>query len=1421
MMPGQDAGDHGDSDEDVLTSCGPVEIPPPPVPVQSTDESGPRLMITKIVTENFKSYGGIRTMGPFHKNFTCIIGPNGSGKSNVIDSMLFVFGYRAAKVRSKKLSQLIHKSELVPNCTSCMVAVHFQKIIDHGLGAGDYEVVPDSTFVVTRRAYLDNSSSYWIDDTRAVYRDVANLLRRHGVDLDHNRFLILQGEVEQIALMKPKAPSEHEDGFLEYLEDIIGSSRFKEPLTIFADRIEKLNDLRLEKLARVKAVEKEKDELEGVRNEAMDYLRLVNKVIQMKNILIQQSLAKERAVEMETKERLQVAQNECQSLSTEIKSKQRDLTKTVAERDELTEKNAQLQTRHRETKAKFSSFEAEDSRLRDEHAHVKNTGRRLNKALQAERAKLEELERLPSEAGSRREAIKTQLSKLEEAKKKQEAAYEETVECLAKETAPLRTKVEAAESALAPLQSEADELTSKLTLERQQFDLVMAGQRREQERADTARAGAETAKKKLAECEAQLAEAERSLAPNPSKTARGSSTHSGGTNLQLGITSATRDLAEVKAKESELSKELNELRTKVAESKSSLQADNSRGRVFKALIEAKRSGKIPGIIGRLGDLAAIPPQYDVAISTACSALDNIVTDTMDTAQQAVVFLKENNLGLATFIGLDKMQQWKEKASAPFTLPRGPFRVERLYDLLQTEDDSIRPALYFALRNTLVTDTLDSATKIAFNQRQRNRVVTLQGQLIETSGAMSGGGGRPLSGRMQTSIEKVREIRRANEGGSSSTSRRSIDGKGAAGATDLANLERRLAQGEAELAGLEETRSRLEEVVTRLTRQRDEAQRTIKRCEAECTRLRANVAALCAEAEQSQARADSVGPSASEKQALERNLQKLEKLVKQKKDLADKRKEEAEKLKSELLDVGSVRLTAVRSRLDAIEQKIKETNDQLTKLEVSVTTAARNHEKVRKKVANMEAELEAATSKLAEVDEKLKKLEEEARTCMTEFQQIQSQVEELQKAKDENQQKLTELETELVSLQKSEATARRNAAQLESELSQAVAKARAYQRELRGLRLHRVEEDEQEQNLVSTQDLTDPMSTQPRPDGDGDITSLPPPVTNQKATELPTFTAEQLAELVVDLQDLRLLEDRIAGMAPNMAAIDEYRRKAETYLTRVAELNHVTSVLSAQRKYMDDAKTKRLSEFLDGFHTITGKLKEMYQMITQGGDAELELIDSLDPFSEGIVFSVRPPKKSWKNIANLSGGEKTLSSLALVFALHHYKPTPLYVMDEIDAALDFKNVSIVGNYLKERTRNAQFIVISLRNNMFELSDRLVGIYKTFNITKTITLDPGPLMDNLSKLVVRVATEHGHEGELGQEQQRRQQEERQRLASQLAQPSQIVPPVLSRSFQDILPGSQPDVENMYNGESPAHPISIASEPSPENQVDTEAL
>merc|ERR1711981_829038 len=213
----------------------------------------------------------------------------------------------------------------------------------------------------------------------------------------------------------------------------------------------------------------------------------------------------------------------------------------------------------------------------------------------------------------------------------------------------------------------------------------------------------------------------------------------------------------------------------------------------------------------------------------------------------------------------------------------------------------------------------------------------------------------------------------------------------------------------------------------------------------------------------------------------------------------------------------------------------------------------------------------------------------------------------------------------------------------------------------------------------------------------------------------------MGQVKYDIAVLEEERDRLKKIC-NLDTIRQYREKEAEYQDRLTELEKATDVRNTCREKLEELRKKRLDEFMAGFARITLKLKEMYQMITLGGDAELELVDSLDPFSEGVVFSVRPPKKSWKHIANLSGGEKTLSSLALVFALHHYKPTPLYVMDEIDAALDYKNVSIIANYIKDRTKDAQFVIISLRNNMFELADRLVGIYKINNCTKSVAINP---------------------------------------------------------------------------------------------------
>jgi structural maintenance of chromosome 4 len=231
-----------------------------------------RLMITKMVLENFKSYAGVQEIGPFHKRFSSIVGPNGSGKSNVIDALLFVFGKRAKQLRLNKVSELIHNSSKFPNLEYAKVEIHFQLIRDDESSNDDFEVVPGSEFVVTRTAFRNNESKYTVDGKKSSYTEVGQLLRSHAIDLDNNRFLILQGEVEQIAMMKPKSSAPHEDGLLEYLEDIIGSNRFVERIEESAKIVDSLNEARIEKVKRLQIAQTEKDNLEAPRAEAYAYL---------------------------------------------------------------------------------------------------------------------------------------------------------------------------------------------------------------------------------------------------------------------------------------------------------------------------------------------------------------------------------------------------------------------------------------------------------------------------------------------------------------------------------------------------------------------------------------------------------------------------------------------------------------------------------------------------------------------------------------------------------------------------------------------------------------------------------------------------------------------------------------------------------------------------------------------------------------------------------------------------------------------------------------------------------------------------------------------------------------------------------------------------------------------------------------------
>ncbi|KAM4693734.1 structural maintenance of chromosomes protein 4 [Discoglossus pictus] len=1221
--------------EEILSS-----IPPPPPPAMTNEAGAPRLMITHIVNQNFKSYAGERILGPFHKRFSCIIGPNGSGKSNVIDSMLFVFGYRAQKIRSKKLSVLIHNSDEHKDVQSCTVEVHFQKIIDKE--GDDFEVIPNSSFYVSRTAYKDNSSVYHISGKKKSFKDVGVLLRSHGIDLDHNRFLILQGEVEQIAMMKPKGQTEHDEGMLEYLEDIIGSERLKQPIQLLCRRVELLNEQRGEKLNRVKMVEKEKDALEGEKNKAIEFLTVENEIFKKKNQICQYYIhdlqkrtqdaeAQKAKIQEDTKD----IHEKSSSLSDEMKVKNKALKDVEKQLNKVTKFIE-------ENREHFTKLDLQDVDIREKLKDSKSKVKKLQKQLQKDKEKVEELKSVPANSQKIISEATNKKQILEKQKDQEEDKLKEVMDSLKKETQGLQEEKEGKEKELMEMSKSVNEARSKMDVAQSELDIYLS-------RHNTAVSQLNKAKEALNTTSATLKERKAAIKDLETKLPK----------AEDDLKQKEKELESLILEEASLKNVVRELRQKVEEAKSSLAANRSRGKVLDALLQQKKSGKISGIFGRLGDLGAIDEKYDVAISSSCGALDHIVVDTIDTAQECVNFLKKQNVGVATFIGLDKMKVWGkglEKIDTPENIPR-------LFDMVKVKDEHIRPAFYFALRDTLVANNLDQATRVAFQKDKRWRVVTLQGQIIEQSGTMTGGGGKVMKGRMGSSV--MIEI--------------SDD--------QLQKMESKLKTDSDKTTVIQDRKVQLEEEVAKLRHSTREMKNTFEKFSASIQSLSEQEVHLKTQVKEQEANAIAAAPDKNQQKQMEKSLEALKKEYEKIAEKSGKVEAEVKRLHKLIVDINNHKLKAQQDKLDKINKELDEAASAITKAQVSIKTADRNLKKAEESVVRTEKEIAENDKTMEELNEELKKLEEKATAVMNECKEAEGSLPDIQEQHRGLLQEIKEIQDKEHALQKDALNIRLKIEQIDSHISEHQSKIKYWQKEISKITLHKIEDAPEEVLPVLSQE-------------DLEAIKDPDQINNQIA----------------------LLEARSLEMKPNLGAIAEYKKKEELYLQRVAELDEITNERDNFKRGFEDLRKQRLNEFMAGFNVITNKLKENYQMLTLGGDAELELVDSLDPFSEGIMFSVRPPKKSWKKIFNLSGGEKTLSSLALVFALHHYKPTPLYFMDEIDAALDFKNVSIVAFYIYEQTKNAQFIIISLRNNMFEIADRLIGIYKTRNTTKSVATNP---------------------------------------------------------------------------------------------------
>nr|CCC93301.1 putative structural maintenance of chromosome 4 [Trypanosoma congolense IL3000] len=1251
-----------------------------------------RLVIRDIDVENFKSYAGKHRIGPFHKTFETVVGPNGSGKSNVIDSMLFVFGKNARKIRLEKLSDLIHTSAAYPDFTHASVTVNFVRLreTEQTRCDPDYrEEVEGSLFSIKREVHKTGTSQYFIQGVKKTQREVVDTLIDEGVDLEHNRFLILQGEVEQIALMKPKAERDGEEGLLEYLDDLIGTNDFAQRISDATREAEEAQQKRLDALDHERKLRAEREALDSAKESAIEFVKKDNLqqrtliiLCQLKLSTLEEKLAEPRRRLKEIQQRVheieEVVEEKLQEksqLEGELHRREKDLAAAAKECDAV---RAKRDAAERDVERIKSGADDQVRARKKKEAQIKAASDELKNA------------GLQQEDVQREIAIHNQnLEEAREAVERLQKEYDVASEKLVRTFTPLRQELDRRKIAFAPYEKAVVTAKEQLDTALSRLKSLDAPLLMQQERLQSIAVSLERDKSRIKELEKVIGDVDYEKY-----------------NREM------RQLQESLAKAAEKKRNID---VSIQDIKKNYRDGETDDRIVKFLAGQP---SLKGYYGTLRQLGRIDQKYDVAAGVASRAWSYHVVEDRKTATEALGMLRKMQLGRATMIVLSEIdERTVRNMNLPFKSPTP--KAQRLFDLIQPSLPKYRIAFYQAVGNTLVVSGLTEAREVAFGSKERHRVVTLRGELAETGGSLTGGGAVPRGAQLNATISPQEKE---------------------AVKSSLEKLQMELVEAVDQEGAIQEKLRELRQKRQNITPEQ------MSRLQLELRNLRLTVESNMHEQTEISRELEHAAASNEQKRAtLKATVEEAENQLNEAQQTFTRQRGAIEEIEIEIDNVGGEEYKALRQelkdqqkRLETEETSLRERRKVLQRLravqERKERDIAQYNEELRRHIAEMAKESDAALVAAKEVVEELSR---EFNVAHAKMVQAQSRVEESKTA-------VPLANKAVVEAQKRLQNEKYFALQEESNMSDSLQDVTRFQQKIEGceakirenvdfygvetldlkLTSGKEDDDEDEEDDDDTNSDADEVDNSKRVRGarKAENKGAPPADVHTMSFRLsPEELAEYDYEHCVRRAKILSEEARQLNSMIDFRAIQLWRQRDAEHRKGKEEYLKAKEISDAADDRLYALKKERRDCFMECFTNVQTRLREVYQLLTHGGDADLELVDANDPF-EGINFVVRPPKKSWKQISNLSGGEKTLSSLALIFALHHIKPTPIYVMDEIDAALDFRNVSIVANYILRQATGAQFIIISLRNNMFEMAHQLSGVFKTSDVARTVGLNP---------------------------------------------------------------------------------------------------
>ena len=1166
----------------------------------------------KVELYGFKSFADKAEI-KFGNGITAIVGPNGCGKSNVADAIRWVLGEQSAKtLRGSSMQDVIFSGTQNRRSLSyCEVSLFFDNTTR--IFNIDYNEV-----IITRKLFRSGESEYYINKQPSRLRDIVELLHQCGIGKE-GYSIIGQGKVEEIMSAKP------EDRRMIF-EEATGIAHFKtrkveseRKLERTHDNICRYNDILTEIENQLGPLERQAEKAREFNqlSEELKYHELNTYVAKVEGVETAKSKINLRIKGIDDQTSLR--QEEYNEAQAEYEKIFRDITEADERlrklNEEHTEKRVQLERSSGakqlyEQKISYlqSQIHRAEEEIKDNITLIEECSKSIEYNDEELKKAKEELEALSKKADALSRKLMTVTEKImlgEELATESRKKIIESIENL--------SNINVNKGAMSIEKSNLTDKLNELTARLDDLSVRREAQFNEKEKADK-----------------NIDELDRSIFDTKNQT----------TEKENQVRSLNEEIAKIENDVYIINSSLTALVTKQNFYKGLKDSYDGYPQSVKLLMnEGKKNPDVKRrIIGVVAELIKSDKKYDIALETAlAAAAQNVVTSTPDDAKYLIEYLKANHFGRVTFLPVASVKPRIQIPEVTRALnEKGALGVANELVSYDVEYENVISNL---LGNTLVVDALENATKIAKKYRFAFKIVTLDGDVLLTQGAMTGGSRRNdtvglLSGeRKIEETEKLIEQKRA-ELEKLKEQKAVLDAKRDKGIDELAILGD-LYNGKREQLLLER-----------------------------------------------------------EKQAnAEKALSELGREVETTNDLIDEVRERLDKISAEfdIASSGGKKLEEDRenasktadkhqAEFDALRKEREQLAEESTLLQVRIT-------EIKANVSSMQADNERLSSTKAQAisdNERLTKSNEGALGIIESIRLDQEKIALTKEEQDEInaiREKIAEVENNKAGLREKLTKNEERKEFLNQEITDLTEK-----RHQEEIALAKIDSDLEYMGQSIFEDYQETYETA------------------VKIREEGYDATKGEAEIA------RIRRKRTSLGAINASAIDDCKALKERYDEMITQREDLEKAESDLREAINKIKGEMLTQFDEGFNKINTNFQRIFKELFGGGNAMLQIdyTDVDDKLEAGIEIVAQPPGKKLQKLSLLSGGEKALTAIAILFSILKLRPMPFCVLDEIEAALDEANVDRFARYLQKFSEETQFIVITHRKPTMEMADALFGV-----------------------------------------------------------------------------------------------------------------